>query len=130
MPITLLTHSLALRGCDFFQGLNSRSTKQSCEDMHSQAGDWERGCDFLDAGKLSPSSPAPLPRREEGMKSSSLTLRVSVSHMARVSQIALIASILVLCLGCGKPQGACGYRGTCSRTGWDDCFRGDGNREN
>src|SRR6266550_3771292 len=49
MPITLLTHSHALRGRDFFQGLNSPS-------------------------------------------------------MALVSQIALIASILVLCLGCGKPQ--------------------------
>lgn len=52
----------------------------------------------------SPSSPAPRLRREEEMKNSPLTLRVRASQMSLVSQMALIATILVFCLGCGKQQ--------------------------
>jgi Leucine Rich repeat len=75
MPVTFLTRSLALRGCD-----------------------------FLDAESRSPSSPAPVLREGDRRQSSTQTLRVSVSHMALVPQSALLASILVFCLGCGKEQ--------------------------
>jgi Leucine-rich repeat (LRR) protein len=59
MPVTFLTRSLALRGCNFFQEPNSPSTNQTFEDVRSQAGSWQR---------------------------------------------ALIASILICCSGCGKPE--------------------------
>jgi hypothetical protein len=59
MPVTFLTRSLALRGCNFFQESNSPSTNQTFEDVRSQAGSWQR---------------------------------------------ALIASILICCSGCGKPE--------------------------